>query len=143
MFLGEYQHTLDEKGRIVMPAKFRARLASGVVVTKGQEHCLFVFPQDRWEEEAAKVNRLSRTDLDSRNYARSFFGSAADLEADRQGRLQLPQALRTYAGLEKDVVVVGVSERLEIWDATRWLNHCSETDDRYAGIDEALSEGGI
>ncbi|MBI5157429.1 MAG: division/cell wall cluster transcriptional repressor MraZ [Acidimicrobiia bacterium] len=143
MFLGEYQHSVDEKGRIVMPSKFRAQLEAGVVVTKGQERCLFVFPADRWEEEAAKVSRLPRTDERSRNFARSFFGGASDVQADKQGRLQIPQALRTYAGLEKDVVVVGVSDRLEIWDANAWQNLSSQADELYAGIAVPLSEGGI
>ncbi len=143
MFLGEYQHSVDEKGRIVMPSKFRERLESGAVVTKGQERCLFVFPADRWVDEVAKVNRLPRTNRTNRNYARSFFGGASDLQMDKQGRLPIPAALRTYAGLEKDVVVVGVSDRLEIWDATSWRSLSSQADELYAGIEEALSEEGI
>ncbi|MEK7252890.1 MAG: division/cell wall cluster transcriptional repressor MraZ [Actinomycetota bacterium] len=143
MFLGEYQHSVDEKGRIVMPSKFRERLAAGVVVTKGQDRCLFVFPMDQWEEAAAKVDRLSRNNKINRNYARSFFGGASDLQTDKQGRLQIPQPLRTYAGLDKDVVVVGVSNRLEIWEASAWQSLSSQADEQYAGIEEALSEEGI
>lgn len=143
MFLGEYQHSVDEKGRLVMPSKFRDRLADGVVLTKGQERCLYVFTADRWEDEAAKVARLSRNNRINRNYARSFFGSAADLQSDKQGRLQIPQTLRSYAGLDKDVVVVGVSDHLEIWDAETWQNVSFEADELYAGIEEALSEEGV
>lgn len=143
MFLGEYQHSVDEKGRIVMPAKFRDRLSKGVVVTKGQEKCLYVFPNDRWEEEAAKVNRLSRNDKTNRNYARSFFGSASDQQSDKQGRLAIPPALRAYADLDKDVVVVGVSERIEIWNAQTWQSVSLEADEMYSGIEQALSEEGI
>ena len=143
MFLGEYQHSVDEQGRIVMPSKFRERLERGAVVTKGQERCLYVFPADRWEDEVAKVSRLPRTNRTNRNYARSFFGGASDLAMDKQGRLPIPQALRSYAGLEKEVVVVGVSDRLEIWDATSWQSLSSQADELYAGIEEALSEEGI
>jgi MraZ protein len=143
VFLGEYQHSVDEKGRIVMPSKFRERLESGAVVTKGQERCLYVFPADRWEHEVARINRLPRTNRTNRNFARAFFGGASDLAMDKQGRLPIPQPLRTYAGLEKDVVVVGVSDRLEIWDATSWQSLSSQADEVYAGIEEALSEEGI
>jgi MraZ protein len=143
VFLGEYQHNVDEKGRIVMPAKFRARLESGAVVTKGQERCLYVFPQDRWADEVAKVSRLPRTNRRNRDYARAFFGGASDLQMDKQGRLPIPQPLRTFAGLDKDVVVVGVSDRLEIWDAGSWRSLSSQADELYAGIEEALSEEGI
>ncbi|HEX5630586.1 MAG TPA: division/cell wall cluster transcriptional repressor MraZ [Acidimicrobiia bacterium] len=143
MFLGEYQHSVDEKGRIVMPAKFRERLEAGAVVTKGQERCLYVFPQDRWADEVAKVSRLPRTNRRNRDYARAFFGGASDLQMDKQGRLPIPQPLRSFAGLDKDVVVVGVSDRLEIWDAVSWQSLSSQADELYAGIEEALSEEGI
>jgi MraZ protein len=142
VFLGEYQHSVDEKGRVVMPAKFRERLSRGLVVTKGQEHCLYVFPLDRWEAEVARINRLPRTNRTNRNYARSFFGAAADQQMDKQGRVQIPQALRTYAGLDKDVVVLGVADRVEIWDSGAWESHSHEADDLYSGIEESLSEEG-
>jgi len=143
VFLGEYQHSVDGKGRVVMPAKFRDRLENGLVVTKGQERCLYVFPLDRWEEEVAKVNRLPRTNRQNRNYARSFFGAASDQQIDKQGRVQIPQALRTYGDLEKDVVVVGVADRVEIWNAAAWVALSDEADQFYADIQEALSEEGI
>lgn len=143
MFLGEYQHSVDSKGRIVLPSKFRARLESGLVVTKGQERCLYVFPVDRWGEEVEKVNRLPRTDRRSRNYARSFFGAASDQAMDGAGRIQLPSALRDYAALRKEVVVVGVADRVEIWDSEAWAANSTEADELYAGIEEALSGEGI
>lgn len=143
MFLGEYQHSVDTKGRVVLPAKFRDRLDNGLVVTKGQERCLYVFPLDRWETEVAKVNNLPRTDRRSRNYARSFFGAASDQTMDGQGRIQIPQPLRDYAALVKDVAVVGVADRVEIWDAEAWAANSSEADELYAGIEEALSGEGI
>jgi MraZ protein len=141
--LGEYQHSVDSKGRLVLPSKFRDRLDPGLVVTKGQERCLYVFPVDRWEEEVDKVNRLPRTDRRSRNYARSFFGSATDQHLDGQGRVQLPQTLRDYAGLSKDVTVVGVADRVEIWDTDAWTANSTDADEFYAGIEEALSGEGI
>ena len=143
MFLGEYQHSIDEKGRLVLPSKFRGRLAEGVVVTKGQERCLYVFPLDRWDEEVAKVNRLPRTNRRNRNFARSFFGAATDQQPDRQGRIQVPQPLREYAALEHDVIVVGVSDRLELWESAAWTSVSQEADDAYADISDALSEEGI
>lgn len=143
MFLGEYQHSVDSKGRVVLPAKFRDRLEDGLVVTKGQERCLYVFPVDRWEEEVQKVNQLPRTDLRSRNYARSFFGAASDQAMDGQGRIQIPQPLRDYAALTKDVAVVGVADRVEIWDAAAWAANSTEADELYSAIEEALSGEGI
>lgn len=143
MFLGEYKHTIDSKGRVVLPSKFRDRLDHGLVVTKGQERCLYVFPIDRWADEADKINRLPRTDRRSRNYARSFFGSASDQKLDGQGRIQLPQALRDYGSLDKEVVILGVADRVEIWDVATWESVTTEADELYSGIEEALSEEGI
>jgi MraZ protein len=143
VFLGEYQHSVDAKGRVVLPAKFRDRLEAGLVVTKGQERCLYVFPLDRWDDEVSKVNDLPRTDRRSRNYARSFFGAASDQTLDGQGRIQIPQTLRDYAALVKDVTVVGVSDRVEIWDTEAWATNSTEADELYAGIEEALSGEGI
>lgn len=143
MFLGEYQHNVDDKGRLVMPSKFRHRLAEGIVITKGQERCLYVFPMDRWEDEVTKVNKLPRTNRRARNYARSFFGAASDQQLDKQGRIAVPPALRTYAGLSKDVMVVGVADRLEVWDVSAWSELSDEADDFYADIEDELSEEGI
>lgn len=143
MFLGEYQHSLDDKGRLVLPSKFRDGLAEGCVVTKGQEHCLYVFPMDRWEIEVERVNRLPRTNRRNRNYARSFFGAATDQKPDKQGRIQVPPPLRTFADLDKDVMVVGVADRLELWNAEAWEALSDEADELYADIEEALSEEGI
>ncbi|MCL1595514.1 MAG: division/cell wall cluster transcriptional repressor MraZ [Actinomycetia bacterium] len=143
MFLGEFSHSLDEKGRVVMPSKFRMGLEDGCVVTKGQERCLYVFPLDRWENESERVLRLPRTDRRARNYARAFFASAIDQTLDKAGRCQIPEALRVYANLGKDVTVVGVADRVEIWDTATWETVAQEADDYYAGIEEVLSEEGI
>jgi MraZ protein len=143
VFLGEYQHSVDSKGRLVLPARFRDRLERGLVVTKGQERCLYVFPIDKWDQEVEQVNNLPRTDRRSRNYARSFFGSASDQQLDGQGRIQIPQPLRDYASLAKDVVVIGVADRVEVWNVESWEEVSGEADEQFAGIEEALSEDGI
>ena len=140
MFLGQYQHTLDDKGRVVMPSKFREDLAPGCVITKGQEHCLYVFPLSAWAEEMERVRRLPRTDRRARNFARAFFAAASDQELDGQGRIVVPGPLREYAGLEKDATVVGVAERIEVWSTDRWERMSAEADDYYAEIEETLYE---
>lgn len=143
MFLGEYQHSLDPKGRVVLPAKFREGLADGCVITKGQERCLYVFPLDRWETEVARVNTLPRTDARTRKLARSFFAGADQQTPDKQGRVQVPANLRTYADLSKDLTVVGVADYIEIWDTATWGRMSAEADEYYADIEEALGEHGI
>jgi len=143
VFLGEYQHSIDDKGRLVLPSKFRHALAEGLVITKGQDRCLYVFTPERWGDEVERVNRLSRLNRRNRNYARSFFGSASDQELDRQGRIQIPSQLRSYAALDKDVLVVGVADRIEIWDTDAWRELSVEADQLYADIEEALGEEGI
>ncbi|MFQ5554873.1 MAG: division/cell wall cluster transcriptional repressor MraZ [Acidimicrobiia bacterium] len=144
MFLGEYQHSLDSKGRLVLPRKFRDELEHGLVVTIGQENCLYVFSIGRWQEEVARVNRLPRTDGRARKLARSFFAAASDQHLDKQGRVQLTDKLRGFASLDKDVTVVGVSDRIEIWATDVWTTVQAEADEFYAGIEEVLSaEGGI
>ena len=140
MFLGEYQHTLDTKGRVVLPSKFRAALDDGCVITKGQERCLFVFPNDRWDDEVERVTKLPRTNRQARNFARTFFAGASAQSVDRQGRIAVPPALRSYAGLEKDVTVVGVAERIEIWSTEAWQRVSEEADELYADIAETLHE---
>jgi MraZ protein len=143
MFLGEHSHSIDEKGRVVMPSKFRLGLEDGCVVTKGQERCLYVFPMDRWDDEAQRVLKLPRTDRRARNFSRSFFASASNQSLDKTGRCQIPESLRIYAGLTKDVTVVGVADRIEIWDTETWETVAAEADDYYAAIEEVLSEDGI
>lgn len=143
MFLGEHQHTIDPKGRVVLPSRFRADLAKGCVITKGLDRCLFVFTPEQWEIEAQRFRALPRTDRQLRNYARVFFAGAVDQKLDKQGRIQIPAGLREYAGLDKDLTVVGVAERIEIWDAGTWTEVTADADSKYADIDEALSEHGI
>ena len=143
MFLGEYSHSVDDKGRVVMPAKFRQELEDGCVVTKGQDRCLYVFPINQWEHEAQRVLTLPRTKRQARGYSRSFFSSATNQTLDKAGRCQIPEKLRSYAGLGKDVTVVGVADRVEIWNPESWETLAAEGDDYYADIEEALSGEGI
>lgn len=143
MFLGEFQHNIDGKGRLVLPRKFRDALASGCVITKGQERCLFVFPAGRWEEEVERVMKLPRTNRRARNFARSFFAGASDQVPDGQGRIAIPPALRQYASLGKEVTVVGVAERVEIWSTPEWHRLSAEADEDYSAIEEELTEEGI
>ena len=142
MFLGEFSHSLDEKGRVVMPSKFRSGLEGGCVVTKGQERCLYVFPLGQWETESGRVLKLPRTDRRARNYARAFFASAVDQTLDKAGRCQIPEPLRLYAGLGKEVTVVGVADHVEIWDTATWEAVAQEADDYYSAIEEVLSVDG-
>lgn len=120
MFLGSYLHTIDSKGRLTLPAKFRAELAKGVVVTLGLDGCLWVFPMETWEGIAQKMNELPLTDKNSRHFARRMYGYATDCEPDKQGRILLPGNLRELAGLDGETVIVGGPGRLEIWSHERW-----------------------
>jgi MraZ protein len=123
MFLGEYEHSLDAKGRVILPAKFRDQLTEGGFVTKGRGGCLSVFTPEEFENVASQVRELSKRGSKDLNAARSFFSGAADISPDRQGRVVIPPNLRAYAGLTREVVVTGVFSRIEIWDRDRWQEH--------------------
>lgn len=130
MFLGRHRHSLDTKGRLAIPARFRDELAGGVVLTRGIDRCLSLYPMVEWEPLAAKVNALPLSDPDARAFRRLVFSEAVDLVPDGQGRILLPPELRTYAGIERDVVVIGVNAYLEIWSPERWdaVNSVIDTD---------------
>lgn len=136
---GEYQHTLDAKGRLFIPAKLREQLGDSFVVTKGLDDCLFVYPQEAWEELEQKIRQLPMSK--SRSLQRFFLSSAADVTVDRQGRIVIPPVLRRYAGLEHDVVVIGVGERAELWDARRWNAYTDDLDSE--SIAQAMEELGF
>ncbi len=140
MFLGEHRHALDDKGRVIFPARMREELGPHVVLQKGIEACVYVFPTKAWEAEVERVNSLPTTHPQARRYRRFFFSQAEDQRIDKQGRLTIPQAFRTYAGLAKDVVVAGVGARVEIWDAGRWDTQRSESEDT---VEDFTSELGI
>ena len=120
MFLGEYQHSLDAKVRLIVPSKFRDGLGNRCVITKGLDGCLFIFPIDAWQNLSEKLAHLPLTRQDARSFTRFFFSRASELDCDKQGRIAIPQGLQTYADLGKNVVVIGMSERIEIWSTERW-----------------------
>lgn len=120
MFMGEYNHTIDAKGRLIVPAKFREILGDNFIVTKGLDGCLFVYPNDEWTRFEEKLKSLPLTNKNARQFTRFFLAGAAACEVDKQGRILLPQVLREFASLEKDVVLVGVASRIEIWNRERW-----------------------
>ena len=128
MFMGEYNHTVDTKGRLIVPSKFREQLGDEFVVTKGLDGCLFVYSKSEWENIEEKFRNVPLTTKDARKFARFFFAGAASCEVDKQGRILLPVVLREYAGLEKDVVSVGVFNRVEIWDKDKWQESNSYDD---------------
>lgn len=120
MFIGEYQHTIDEKGRMAVPSKMRRDLGSGAVVTRGIDNCLWLFPKKEWTLLAEKLASLPLTDTNSRAFSRLMLAGAMEVEFDSQGRALLPAYLRIFAGLKKNAVVAGLFNRLEIWDAATW-----------------------
>ena len=120
MFMGEYNHTIDAKGRLIVPAKFREILGDNFIVTKGLDGCLFVYPNDEWTRFEEKLKSLPLTNKNARQFTRFFLAGAAACGVDKQGRILLPQVLREFASLEKDVVLVGVASRIEIWSRERW-----------------------
>ncbi|MGB9662936.1 MAG: division/cell wall cluster transcriptional repressor MraZ [Moorellaceae bacterium] len=140
MFIGEYYHTIDEKGRLIMPARFREELGEKFIVTKGLDNCLFVYPLKGWEEMEQKLRALPFTRADVRAFARFFFSGATECELDRQGRILLPANLREYARLEKDVVVAGVSTRVEIWSRILWEKYLEETASQYEALAEKMDD---
>ncbi len=141
MFLGTHTPKLDDKGRLFLPARFREVLAEGVVMTKGQEHCLFVFTAADFLGIAEKLQAAPLTDPNARDYTRLFFASAFDDVPDKQGRVTVPAGLRTYAGLSKDCVVIGAATRLEIWDATAWSTYESEKEQGFANQSREVLPG--
>src|SRR5437588_3298736 len=132
MFLGTHKPRLDDKGRLTLPAKFRDALAGGLMVTKGQDHCLYVFPQNEFEEMARKVAAAALTSEAVRAYQRYLFAGTDEQRRDGQGRIEIAPELRRYAGLTKDCVVMGAITRLEIWDAQAWQSYLDEHEDSYS-----------
>ncbi len=128
MFLGRHAHTLDSKGRMAVPARFRDELADGLVVTRGVDHCLAIYPISQWNELAANIDALPVSDADARTFRRMIFAEAIDLVPDGQGRILIPPELRAFAGLEREAVVIGVHSFIEVWSPERW-NAARETFD--------------
>jgi MraZ protein len=126
MFLGEFTHTIDNKGRLTLPAKLRPVLTEGVVVTRGLDGCLFIFTKAHFEALAQRAAALPLTQADARDFTRMLFSGAADLEVDRQGRVLLPPLLRAFAQLESEVIIVGVNTRMEVWNKAAWQIRCEQ-----------------
>ncbi len=125
MLLGEYRHNVDVKGRVSVPSKFRGDLGQSFIVTKGLDNCLFMYSKSEWETFENKLKALPLTNNDARSFMRFFFAGATECEVDKQGRINIPQLLREYAGIKKDVVIVGVCTRAEIWDSSKWEEYTS------------------
>ncbi len=138
MFIGEYNHSLDDKGRMAIPTKFRAALKGGAVVTKGLDNCLFLYTKKEWSKIAERLAALPFNKANDRALARHFLAGAMDLEFDAQGRVMLPEYLRSFAGLAKKVVIAGLYSRLEIWDEAAWQAYKRKTDKSSNEIAEAL-----
>lgn len=141
--MGEYLHTVDNKGRIILPAKFREELGDEFIVTKGLDNCLFVYGKQEWAILEEKLKRLPLAKPEARAFVRFFFAGAAELGCDKQGRVLLPNNLREYASLDKDVVVIGVSNRIEIWDSEAWEKYNDQVAPTVAHIAETMADLGI
>ena len=143
MFIGEYTHNLDNKGRIAIPAKFRDKLSSGVIITRGLDQCLFVYSKNEWEILAQKLTKLPLSQANSRAFVRLMLAGAMDSILDSQGRILVPDYLRSYARLKKQVIVAGLYNRIEIWDVDIWKEYKAKTEGSSDEIAEKLGELGI
>ncbi len=143
MLLGEYQHNLDQKGRVAIPAKFKEKLAAGAIITRGIDGCLFVFASKEWDDLARKLVALPLAQANSRAFMRLMLAGAMDVSLDAQSRILIPDYLRNYADLKKKIIVAGLYNRIEIWDADRWSDYKKKTEGASEEIAEKLGELGI
>ena len=143
MFIGEYSHTIDEKNRLAVPAKFRAALAKGAVVTKGLDNCLFLYASKDWRELADKLAKLPISQSNTRAFSRLMLAGAMDLSLDKQGRVVLPDYLKQFAALKKNVIITGLMNRLEIWDEDNWQKYKKDTEKDSGNIAEAMGDLGV
>ncbi len=142
MFYGEHEHTIDRKGRLIIPSRFREVMkehyTERFVATRGLDRCLFLFPEDEWRTQEAKFRALSFTKQEARHFNRFYFSGAAELACDRQGRVLVPAYLKEYAGIKRDVVLVGVSNRIEVWDKDEWKKFYEQFKESYEQVAEKL-----
>ena len=138
MFIGEYHHTIDEKGRIIIPSKFRDQLGKEFIVTRGIENCLYVYSNNNWEQITNKLNSLPFTKKDARTFNRFFMSGATNVELDKQGRVNISAPLIEYAALQKECVIIGTGDRLEIWSQESWNSFFDSTKDNMSDIAENL-----
>jgi len=143
MFIGEYRHNLDSKGRISMPVKFRSELGSSAIVTKGLDACLFVYPKEEWQKMSEKLAQLPISSSSARSFSRLMLSGAMELEFDKQGRAVLPAYLREYAGLKGDIVATGVLNRVELWDEGTWKEYNDSSESNATANAEKLSDWDI
>ena len=143
MFIGEYHHSIDDKGRLAVPVKFRQAFKDGLVVTRGLDSCLFVYTKAEWKKLAGKLAELPFSQANSRAFARLMLAGAMDCDVDKQGRVILPEYLRTYAKMGKDVVVAGLYSRLEVWDKAAWEEYKAKTETNAGEIAEKMGEIGV
>jgi len=141
MFLGTHTPKLDDKGRVILPAKFREDLADGVVLTRGQERCLYVFSRATFGDVLEKLRTASLTSKTAREYQRFFLSGVSEEEPDKQGRVTVPAVLRQYAGLDRELTVIGSGDRAEIWSTPAWNSYYSEKEDAFANTDEEVIPG--
>ena len=141
MFLGTYEPKLDEKGRLILPAKYRDELAAGLVMTRGQERCIYVFPNREFETLHAQLRSAPISNKQTRDYLRLFLSGATDELPDKQGRITLPAPLRAYAGLSRDLAVIGAGSRVEIWDADAWTEYLTANEDAFSQVNEEVVPG--
>lgn len=143
MFMGEFQHTIDPKGRLIVPNKLRNGLGDRFISTRGLENCLFVYPMSEWQQLEEKLKTLPFTNADARAFVRFFFSGATECELDKQGRILLPANLRDYAKLEKDVVILGVINRVEIWSRDLWDQYSQKTEANPEEFAEKIMDFGL
>ena len=143
MFIGEYEHTLDEKKRVSLPKAFRTGLGKKMVMTRGLDNCLFVYPRGSWEKVAAKLQELSFAQADTRGFNRFILSGAAEVEVDSAGRILIPDHQKEFAGLKREVVFAGVSDRVEIWDAAQWKQYKAHIEKQADAMAEKLGEIGV
>jgi MraZ protein len=143
MFIGEYNHNLDSKGRLAIPAKFRVSLKKGAVVTKGLDNCLFLYSKEQWQKMAEKLASLPTSQAKARAFARHMIAGAMDLEFDSQGRITLPEYLRNFADLNKKTIIAGLYNHLEIWDEEAWNKYKKQAEKNSNDIAESLGDLGV
>ena len=136
--MGEYQHSVDIKGRLIVPAKFRERLSDTFVITRGLDNCLFGYPMDEWRKLEEKLKNLPMTKKDTRAFTRFFFSGATEVELDKQGRINIPVTLLSYANITKECVIIGVATRIEIWAKEAWEGYYKESEESFNEIAENI-----
>lgn len=143
MFMGEFQHNIDAKGRLIVPSKLREQLGEKFVVTRGMDGCLFGYPMPEWNKLEEKLTTMPLSKKDTRAFVRFFYSAATECEIDKQGRINIPNALRSHAVLEKECVIIGVANRIEIWSEARWQEFTAATEESFDDIAETMTDFGF